>query len=350
MFKKKGNLVGLDIGSHSIKVVQLNAGETGPMLVACGMATIPGQAYIEGRGAKAESVAGVVMALMRNLTVKQKAVAASISGHEVISKKVELPMMTEAELENRMQYELGQFIPYSINDVDVDYQILDVAKERPNFMEVLLVAAQKETVNDHANLIKLCDLHAKVIDVDYFALSNAFEIMHGFDERSIALIDIGASKAIMNIISRGFPVFTRGISIGGRQITEKIEEHFGVPLEEAERMKLGEISSKVRLEELEEVFVTIVRNWVSECRKAINLFHTNFPEHRIEEVFLSGGSCRIPGLDKVFKENLDAEVSIFNPLAELEYDPQIFDPAYIEHIGSQMAIASGLALRKAGEK
>lgn len=350
MFKKKGNLVGLDIGSHSVKVVQLNARDTGVVLLNFGMATLPGQAYTEGKAARPEVVAGVVLALMRNLAVKEKAVAASISGHEVISKKVELPMMTEAELENRMQYELGQFIPYSINEVDVDYQILDVAKDRPNFMEVLLVAAQKETVNDHVNLIRLCDLQAEVVDVDYFALSNAFEAMHGFEEKSIALIDIGASKAIMNIICRGFPVFTRGISIGGRQITERIEDHFGVPLEDAERIKLGEISSKVRLEELEEIFVNVIRNWVSECRKAINLFHTNFSEHKIEEVFLSGGSCRIPGLDKVFQENLGAEVSIFNPLAGLEYDPQIFDPAYIEHVGSQMAIALGLALRKARER
>jgi type IV pilus assembly protein PilM len=350
VFKKKGNLVGLDIGSHSIKVVQLHARDTGPVLLNFGIATLPGQAHTEGKAAKPEAVAGVVLALMRNLAVKEKSVAASISGHEVISKKVELPIMTEAELENRMQYELGQFIPYSINEVDVDYQILDLAKDRPNFMEVLLVAAQKETVSDHVNLVRLCDLHAQVIDVDYFALCNAFEAMHGFGEKSIALIDIGASKAIMNIICRGFPVFTRGISIGGRQITEKIEDHFGVPLEDAERIKLGEISSKVRLDELEEIFVNVIKNWVSECRKAINLFHTNFPEYKIEEVYLSGGSCRIPGLDKVFKENLEAEVSIFNPLAELEYDPQMFDPAYIDHVGSQMAIALGLALRKAREK
>lgn len=350
MFRKKGNLVGLDIGSHAVKVVQLGMRETGPVLLGSGMATVPGKSPADGRTTKPEAVAGVVLGLMRNLAIKEKAVATSISGHEVISKKVELPMMTEDELENRMQFELGQFIPYSINEVDVDYQILDVAKDRPDFMEVLLVAAKKETVNDHSNLIRLCDLQPVVIDVDYFALSNAFEAIHGFAEKSIALIDIGASKAIMNIICRGFPVFTRGISIGGWQITEKIEDQFGIPVEDAERLKLGEIPATVRLEDLEKIFVNVVRNWVSECRRAINLFHTNFPEHRIEEIYLSGGSCRIPGLDKVFRENLGAEVNIFNPLAGLEYDPQLFDPAYLDHVGPQMAIAFGLALRKARER
>jgi type IV pilus assembly protein PilM len=350
VFRKKDNLVGLDIGSHSVKVVQLHVRDTGPVLLNFGMASLPGQLHAEGRTPKPEAVAGVVLGLMRNLAIKEKRVAASVSGHEVISKKVELPMMTDDELENRMQFELGQFIPYSINEVDVDYQILDVAKDRPNFMEVLLVAAKKETVSDHTNLVKLCGLQATVIDVDYFALSNAFEAIYGFEEKSTALIDIGASKAIMNIICRGFPVFTRGISIGGWQITERIEERFGIPIEDAERVKLGEISPKVRLEELEEIFVSVVKNWVSECRRAINLFHTNFPEYRIAEIFLSGGSCRIPGLDKVFKEQLGAEASIFNPLAGLEYDPQTFDPAYLDHIGPQMAIAFGLALRKARER
>lgn len=348
--REKGNLVGLDVGTHSIKVVQLQVRDGALSLLNLGMATLPGRASSEGRSPKPEVVAGVVLALVQNLALKGKEVAASVSGHEVISKKVELPMMTEDELENRMQFELGQFIPYSINEVDVDYQILDVVKDRPSFMDVLLVAAKKETVNDHSNLIRLCNLQPVVIDVDYFALSNAFEAIHGFEEKSIALIDIGASKAIMNIICQGNPVFTRGIAIGGWQITERIEEHFAIPLEDAERLKLGEIPPKVRLEELEEIFVSVVKNWVSECRRAINLFHTNFPEHRVEKICLSGGSCKIPGLDKVFGEHLGAEVRIFNPLAGLEYDPQLFDPAYLDQVGPQMAVAFGLALRKARER
>ena len=349
VFKKKENLIGLDIGSHSVKVVQLKARDTGLALLSFGLAVLPSEMPAEDKAIKPETVAGAVHGLMQHLGIRDKVVAASVSGHEVISKKVEVPVMTDEELENRMHFELGHYIPYSINEVDVDYQILDTAKERPNYMEVLLVAAKKETVNYHVNLIKLCDLHPMVIDVDYFALSNAFEATHGFGEKNIVLIDIGASKAIMSIIGQGYPVFTRGVSIGGRQLVEKIGDHFRISLEEAERVKLGDVPSKMPLAELEEIFAAIVRNWVSECRKAINLFYTNFPENKIEEIYLSGGSCRIPGLDKVFEENLGATVNIFNPLARLEYDAQVFDPAYIDHIGPQMAISLGLALRKARE-
>jgi type IV pilus assembly protein PilM len=349
VFRKKGNLVGLDIGSHSVKVVQLGAHETGSTLLNFGLAVLPAEILFEGKTSKPEAIASTVQGLVRHLGIKEKSVAASVSGHEVISKKVDVPVMTEEELANRMHYELGHYIPYSINEVDIDYQILDTVKDRPNYMEVLLVAAKKETVNDHVNLINLCELHPTVIDVDYFALSNAFEAAHGFGEKNIVLIDIGATKAIMNIICRGVVVFNRGISIGGLQITERIEEHFGSSLHDAENIKLGEIPAGLPLEELEEIFVNIVRNWVSECRKAINLFHTNFPEYKMEEIYLSGGSCRIPGLDKVFEEHLGTEVNIFNPLSLLEYDRQVFDPSYIDHIGPQMAISLGLALRKAKE-
>jgi type IV pilus assembly protein PilM len=350
VFRKKGNLIGLDVGSHSVKVVQLKSRDTGPELLNFGLAPFPTELLSEGRTTRPEAVAGVVQRLVHHLAIKEKSVAASVSGHEVISKKVDVPVMTEEELENRMQFELGHYIPYSINEVDVDYQILDAAKDRPNYMEVLLVAAKKETVNDHVNLIKLCDLNPLVIDVDYYALSNAFEATYGFEQKNVVLIDLGASKAIMNIVCRGLPVFPRVISIGGRQITERIEDHYGITLEEAERTKLGGIAPNLPLNELEEIFVTVVRNWVSECRKAINLFHTNFPDLSIDQIYLSGGSCRIPGLDKVFEENLDAEVAIFNPLSRLEYDSQVFDPAYIDHVGPQMAISLGLAMRKANEK
>ncbi|HQN19937.1 MAG TPA: type IV pilus assembly protein PilM, partial [Syntrophobacteraceae bacterium] len=314
MFRKKGNLVGLDIGSHSVKVVQLRSRDSGAELLGLGLAPLPAQAPSDGKTTKPEAIASIVQGLVRHLGIKEKSVAAAVSGHEVISKKVEVPLMTEEELENRMQVELGHYIPYSINEVDVDYQVLDTAKDRPNYMEVLLVAAKKETVNDHVNLIKLCDLQPLVVDVDYYALSNAFEVVHGFEEKNIALVDLGASKTIMNIVCRGIPVFPRVISIGGRQITERIEDHFGVSIEEAEHAKLGESPSKLPTEELEEIFVTVVSNWVSECRKAINLFHTNFQDYRIDEIYLSGGSCRIPGLDKVFEEKLEAPVAIFNPL------------------------------------
>lgn len=350
VFSRQKNLIGLDIGSHTIKAVQLKQGGGGPSLLAMGICPCGGELLSEGKFHKPERLAGVIKDLVAGLKTRSKMVSVSISGHEVIVKRVEVPMMSEEELKKRMQTELGQYIPYSIEEVDLDYQIINIPPDRPNAMEVLLVAAKKESVAEYLKLIKLCDLEPVVIDVDFFALSNAFEATYGFEEKDLVLIDIGANKAIMSIVSKGFPVFSRGIAIGGRQITEKIEDYLGVSLEEAERIKVGDLTGKIAGDELERLCFSVIMNWVSECRKAINLFHMNYPDSHVQEIYLSGGSCHVPGLARAFEQELGAATKIFNPLNRIVHDQSSFDPAYLEKVGPQMAIALGLAMRKAGEK
>ncbi len=350
LFSKVENLVGLDIGSHSVKIIQVRATEDKPKLVNLGLAPLPRDSFVEGRVAKPEIVSATVRQLVNHLKIKQKSVAVSISGYDVMIKRIELPTMSEEELDTRMHAELGQYIPYNVEEVDVDYQVLDVAKDRPNFMEVLLVAAKKESVGDYTNLLKLSGFDPYVVDVDFFALSNSFEATYGFEEDSIALLDIGANKSVMNIACKGAPVFTRGISIGGNQITEAIRDYFKISFEEAESVKLGESGENYPAREVEEIFVSAVRGWVSECGRAVNFYYNNYPDKKISMMYLSGGSCRIPGLDKVFHENLEMPVEIYNPISQTLYDPKQFDPAYIDYIGPQMAISLGLALRKTKEK
>lgn len=350
LFLKTDNLIGLDIGTHSIKMVQVRSGDPKPKLINMGLVPMPKDVLVEGRVVKPEIVASAVRQLTAHLRVKKKAAAICISGYDVMIKKIELPTMTEEELETRMHAELGQYIPYNVEEVDIDYQVLDVVKDRTNFMEVLLVAAKKEAVGDYNNLLKLSGFEPYVVDVDFFALGNAFEATHGLDEESIALLDIGASKAVMNITCKGTPIFTRGISIGGNQITETIRDHFRITYEEAENVKLGETTENYPSRDIEEIFVSTVRSWVNECSRAIDFYYNNYPDKRIKELYLCGGSSRIPGLDKVFHENLDIPVEIFNPISRTQYDSSLFDPAYIDYIGPQMAISLGLALRKTKEK
>jgi type IV pilus assembly protein PilM len=344
------NLVGLDIGSHAVKLVQLKAKDNAVRLSNLGLAPLPREAFTEGRITKPELVANSIRQLTSHLKLKEKAAAISISGYEVMIKKIELPTMSEEELANRMQSELGQYIPYNIEEVDVDYQVMDMAQNRPNFMEVLLVAAKKESVSEYTALLRMAGLDTYVVDVDFFALGNAFETTYGFGEENVALLDIGATKSVMNIANKGAPVFTRGISIGGGQITDNIKDAFRLSPEDAERVKLGEAVESVPQEDLEDIFVSTIRNWVNEFRRAIDFYYNNYPDKRIEKIFLSGGSCRIPGLDRVFQENMEIPVEIFNPLSRIQYDSKQFDPSYIDYIGPQMAISLGLALRKTKEK
>lgn len=346
LFGKKDSLLGIDIGSHAVKLVQLQVRDTSLKLLSLGVAPVSRDAFIEGRVGRPDLVAAPIRELTSQLKVKAKSVSGAISGYEVMIKKIELPTMTEEELESRMSSELGQYIPYNIEEVDVDYQVMGIAKDRPTQMEVMLVAAKKESVRDYVELLRLSGLEPAVVDVDFFALSNAYEAACGIVDETVALIDIGASKAIMNIVARGVPVFTRGISIGGSQITDRIKDDFKLSFEEAERVKLGEGGGVVADEDVESAFVSGVRNWVSECKRAIDFYYSNYPDRRIEKILLSGGSCRIPGLDKVFQEQIGVPTEIFNPFAKVEFDRKDFDPEYVEYMGPQMAISLGLALRK----
>ncbi len=350
MFRKKENLIGLDIGSHSIKMVQVAGG--GPVrLLNVGLAQLVPERSTDGRSARAEAVGRTIQQLTAHLKIREKLVASSMSGYEVMIKKIELPTMGEEELGRRMQTELGQYIPYNIEEVDVDYQILDVSKDRPTHMDVLLVAAKKESVREHVSMVRAGGLDAVVMDVDFFALSNAFEMVHGVGgDESIVLLDIGASKSIMNIVIRGVPIFSRGIAMGGAQITEAIMDHFQIGFDEAERVKMGESTLALNQEELQNIYVATVRKWLGEFKRAIDFYYSNFPDHRISKIYLSGGSCRVAGLDRVFQENTNIDVEVFNPFTQLEYDTKVFDPEYVEYIGPQMAIALGLALRKTREK
>jgi len=350
LFSKSQNLVGLDIGSHCVKLAQANTAGIKPKLLCMGIAPLPREAFNEGRVAKPEVVADAIRTLANHLKIKGRGVAVSISGYDVMIKKIELPTMTEDELSARMHSELGQYIPYNIDEVDIDYQVIDISKDRPNFMDVLLVAAKKESVADFNNLLKLSGFDPLVVDVDFFALSNCFEATYGFGDGRIALLDIGANKSVMNIAQKGIPIFTRSIPIGGNQLTEAIRDSFNLSFEEAESVKLGESAEKYPARDLEEIFVSTVSGWVTECRRAVDFYYHNYPEEKVGSIYLSGGSSRIPGLDKVLQEHLDVSVEIFNPMSRIQYDVKQFDPAYVEYIGPQMAISLGLALRKTKEK
>jgi type IV pilus assembly protein PilM len=352
MFNKNENLIGLDVGSHTVKLIQVSVRDMEIKLIKVGMIPLPNEALFEGRIGNPEAVAHSIVQLTNHLKIKDRFVASSVSGYEVMVKqKIVLPSMTEEELQTRMHSELGQYVPYDIAEVEVDYQVLDVVKDRPNFMEVLLVAAKKDFINDHVKLLKLSKLRPAVVDVDFFALSNAFEAVNGFsDEQNITLIDIGAHKALISIVNQGSPVFSRCISIGGSQITESIHSHFRISFEKAERLKLGEAVEGIESKDLEGIFIAVVGNWVGECRRALTFYYSNYPESKVKKVYLSGGSCRIPGLERVFEEVLDAPVEIFNPLSRIKCNSEAFDASYLDYIGPQMAISLGLALRRAIER
>lgn len=351
MFRKRKELVGVDVGSYAVKMVQLTEGKSGHRLENLGMALLPHEAVADGRIAKPDIVADVLRKLSKNLKIKPGPIAASVSGYEVMIKKIEMPTMTEDELGARLRQEIAQYVPYQLDEVSVDYEILDVSKSRAKFMDVLLVAAKKEAVSSYVAMLRAASFDPVVLDVDYFALSNAFEATYGvFAEENIALMDIGASKTTMTIVQAGRPLFTRDLTFGGHSITHRIATEFETSMENAERIKLGLGSESVDRVRLEKAFVESLSEWGTDVKRALDFFFSHFPEAKLHKIFLSGGSARVPGLGKFLEAELGIPTEVCNPLQHLEVDAGRFDPAYLEQIGPQMTIGLGLALRRAGDK
>lgn len=351
MFDGKSSLIGVDIGSHAIKMLRLKEKNGILSLRNVGLLPIVHGGVGETKASKQDRIAGEIQKLAGHLKVKNKFIALSLSGYEAMIKKIELPTMTEEELEDRMHLELGQYIPYNIEEVEVDYQILDAVKDRPNFMDVLLVAAKKESINDYIQLAGSAGFEPGVIDVDFFALSNAFEAGYGLvGKDSVLLVDIGAGKATVSALDRGLPIFTRNLSIGGEQINEAIQNNFAVTREESERIKLGEVPEKIGFRAIRDLVAGVVGNWLIEIKRTIDFHYRNYPNNTIGRVYLSGGSSRLAGLVDALQEHVGIPVEIFNPLSRINCDPAVFNPSYLDYIGPQMAISFGLALRKTLEK
>jgi len=365
---KKNQLVGLDIGSHSIKLVEIEDSKKGMILNNFGAIGLPKDAIVEGSVKEMEIVASAIKNLYKNLKVRNKNVATSISGFSVIVKKINIERREESELDSSIHEEAEQYIPFDISDVNLDYEILSQKKKVPEaeegeeegqgegetedtgMMDVMLVAAKKDIIEDYESLIHLAGLNPVVMDVDAFALQNAFELSSGETSGCYAIVSVGAEELGINAIKDGVSIFTRDSSYGGSQITEAIMSKFDVPYEEAEKIKLGGTKGDKEKGVLEEIFTSVVSGWVQEINRALDFLSTTYPDETIEKIFVSGGACRLPGFQKYLEMETNIPVEEFNPFANLQINEKVFDPRYLNYMAPQAGVAVGLAIRSVGDK
>jgi len=355
---KKNQLIGLDIGCHSIKLVEIDDSKKGRVLKNFGIVGLPFNAIVEGSIKEMEVVAAAIKDLCRNLKIRNKNVATSISGFSVIVKKITLTNKEESELEATIQDEAEQYIPFDISEVNLDFDIMsgkevsekEEEKEGSDQMEVMLVAAKKDIVEDYVNVLDLAGLNSVVLDIDAFALQNAFEISSDKPEGCYALVNVGAEELGINAIKNEISLFTRDSSFGGSQITEAIMSQFSVSFEEAERIKLGGTKKEKDKKILEEIFVSVITEWVQEIKRALDFVAGTYPDETIEKILVSGGSCRIPDFKKYLELETGIAVAELNPFANLIINDKLFDPKYLKYMAPQAAVAVGLALRSIGDK
>ncbi len=345
MFWGKKSCIGLDIGSSYLKAVQLKDTKGGYELELFDILPLPPELIVDGAIIDSLRLVDSLKELVRKAKIKAKDVVISIAGHSsVIIKRVSLPDMSEEELSESIKFEAEQYIPFDIEDVNLDFQILG-PKEEPGQMDVILVAVKKDIINDYISVVNEAGLNCIIVDVNSFALENIYEVNYEIKPaKNIALVNIGASTINMNILRGGVSVFTRDSAVGSNLHTEVLQREFNLTYEVAERLKRGEVVENVSPEDAISVMEVASEEIIGEVNRSFEFFH-----EEISEVILSGGCALIKNFSKLFAEKIGVETKIIQPFKNIKI-PKKFDVAYLEEIAPLLAVATGLALRRHGDR
>ena len=342
LFGRKATTVGLDIGSGLIKLVAISHASGGPVLTKVAFTPIGTDAIVEGEIMDPGIVAEAIKELMASAGVKTKQVVTAVGGRDVIVKKITMDRMQEADAREVIRWEAEQHVPFDMDNVELDFQILDPEGEGLQ-MTVLLVAAKRELVEHKMSLLADVGLQPSIIDVDAFALHNAFEInypeaMNGV----VGLVNIGHETTNIYILDDGVPVLTRDIPVGTRRFREDLQRERGQSAEEAERLLQGggEIPEGFLQTRTEELAVGIER-------AAAFLQTASRSAGGIGRIFLTGGGSRIPRLSRALGDRLKIAVQLANPIEKLQVADGVFDTMQVDEVAPLLMLPIGLALRTA---
>jgi type IV pilus assembly protein PilM len=350
--KKKG-VVGVDIGSSAVKAVEVKAGGKGGdefQLLNIGIEPLPPEAIVDGAIMDSGAVIDAIQRLFTAQKIKTNDVATSVSGNAVIVKKISLPQMTTEELAESIHWEAEQYIPFDIQDVSLDYEVVEGGGSGGN-MDVLLVAVKKDKIGDYTSAISQAGKNPAIVDVDVFALQNCYEVNYGIDAgRVVALLNVGASIMNINITKGATSIFNRDIAVGGNQYTDAIQKDLNLSFDQAEALKKGARVEGANPDNLQPILQAVSENIALEIQKTFDFFKATSSEDRIDRIFLSGGTAKVKGLQELLADRFDAGVELLNPFNSVTYNPRDFDPDFINDIGPSAAIAVGLAARKVGDR
>ncbi len=343
MGKTKG-LVGLDIGSSSVKAVELKKRGSDYELVNLGMESLGQDTVVDGAIMDAISVSTAIEKIFTDHKIKTKDVATSVSGHSVIVKRISVSAATEDEVANAIEYEAQQHIPFDLADVFKDYQVLGPAASGGGF-DVMLVAVKREKILNHTNVLSQSAKNPTIVDIDAFALQNAFEVNYNPpSDLMVALLNVGASIMNINIVRGGIPLFTRDVSVGGNQYTDTLQKELDLSYEDAEKLKQGQEIPNVQPDQKTPHIRSVSEILLLEIQKTFDFFRQTASTENIQHIYVAGGTARIEGLIDLLKEEFNIPVEILNPFQKVTIGSN-FDANYINDIGPRMTVAVGLALR-----
>jgi len=354
-FRRAKPLIGIDIGSHAIKLVRFVLTGGSFQLVNLAMLPIPPDTVTDGVITDIPAVQGMLRRLITLEKIANKDVALALSGHSVIVKKIRMTRMSEEELVNAIPYEAEQHIPFDVYDVNTDFQILDTPAAgdgKSEQMDVLLAAAKKDRVEELSLVARGANLNPVVVDVDMLALINGFELNYPDDigKHVSSLVHLGASLMTVLVLKDSLSTFQRDIPLGGNQYTAALQKALSLSREDAEAMKLGGRPRNQVQTDVLAVLRTITEEVVSEIQRSFEFYLASAGDEPIEKVYLSGGCSRLKGLSQVLASRLKLPVERLNPFRRIDIPEKLFDVDYLHDIGPMAAVAAGLAMRQEGDR
>ncbi len=353
LFSGKKKLAGLDIGSSSLKLTEINEGSEGYTLNSYSQIPLPRGVISDGHLVQPGVLIDRLKQLLKQSRCRTKNVVTSLSGYSVIVKKIGFPSMDEASLRDLISDEVEKYLPFGdMKEVNFDFQILGGSDVNPGQMDVLLVASKKEVIESYVSAVRKAGLEVAIVDVDSFALETMYEENYDFAlDDVVVLVNIGASMTNINVLKAGGSIFTRDFSMGGYTVTENLQEKLKVSFEEAERIKVEASKGNGQPDgNLREDLINCAEPLLLEVERSVDYFKSTYPGKYIKQVLLCGGGAKLAGLDRSLTERLNIDTEIVNPFKKISYDRKVFSPADIEQIGPQAAVGVGLALRRIGDK
>jgi len=343
--------IGLDIGSSSIKAVQVKQSKKGVTLSAFGMEPLMPQTIVDGTIMDQGAVVEAIRTLWSRLRLKQKDVAIAIAGHSVIIKKIAVPQMSLGELDEQVPYEAEHHIPFAKDDVEIDYQLIN-QQNASGQMELLLVAAKKEVVHDYASVVREGGLNPVVVDVAAFSAQNGYEVNYSMaPDDTVVIVNVGAAIANINIVRGMQSLFTRDVTIGGNAFTEEIQKQLNVAADEAEAYKVGGSYDEhgVVPQEVERIVEGVADVMAGELQRSLDFFLATAADTTVSKICLSGGTAKIAALHRAIERRSRLPVEVIDAWRNVSIDPKL-DQAYLGAHSPEALVGLGLALRSAGDK
>jgi type IV pilus assembly protein PilM len=348
MFKKGSgkNLVGLDIGSSSVKAVELAKKGATLQLLNLGFENLQTDTIVDGQIMELNNVSNVIAQIFSEHQIRTTRVAAGVSGHSVIVKNIVLPQMSEEELQESFSWHAEEHIPFDIADVNLDYELTSRSDDA---LHVLMAACKSDKIANVKQAIQLAGKQPVIIDVDAFALQNCYEVnYHPRPGEIVALLNIGAATMNINILNGTRSIFARDASAGGSQYTSLLQKELGLSFEQAEGVKRGmALPENVEPRPIQPIIETVSETLALEVKKTFDFYRATVQEGEatIQKILLAGGGSKLPGLADFLARKFEIPVEVFDPFKQIEVDGKKFDPDYMREIVPEMAVAVGLALR-----